>query len=35
MEGGRIVERGAHLQLLARQGSYAGMWNRPEPAAAE
>jgi ATP-binding cassette, subfamily B, bacterial len=35
MEGGLIVERGTHRQLLARQGSYAGMWNRPEPAAAE
>jgi ATP-binding cassette, subfamily B, bacterial len=35
MGAGTIVERGTHRQLLARQGSYAGMWNRPEPAAAE
>jgi ATP-binding cassette subfamily B protein len=26
MEGGRIVERGAHGVLLARQGRYARMW---------
>ncbi len=26
MDGGRIVERGAHLQLLAANGRYAQMW---------
>ncbi len=26
MEGGRIVERGAHAQLLAANGRYAAMW---------
>ncbi|MBT9569249.1 MAG: ABC transporter ATP-binding protein/permease [Thiobacillus sp.] len=26
MEGGRIVERGRHPDLLARQGAYAHMW---------
>jgi ATP-binding cassette subfamily B protein len=26
MDGGRIVERGAHAQLLAAQGRYARMW---------
>jgi ABC-type multidrug transport system fused ATPase/permease subunit len=26
MDGGRIVERGAHQQLLAARGWYAQMW---------
>ncbi|MBL0422244.1 ABC transporter ATP-binding protein/permease [Ramlibacter sp. AW1] len=26
MDGGRIIERGTHLQLLARGGRYAAMW---------
>ena len=26
MDAGRIVERGAHAQLLARDGAYASMW---------
>jgi len=26
MEGGRILERGAHAQLLAQRGRYADMW---------
>jgi ATP-binding cassette subfamily B protein len=28
LEGGRIVERGRHAQLLARGGVYAGLWHR-------
>ena len=35
MGAGTIVERGTHRQLLTQQGSYAGMWHRPEPAAAQ
>jgi ATP-binding cassette subfamily B protein len=26
MDAGRIIERGTHTQLLARQGRYAQMW---------
>jgi ATP-binding cassette subfamily B protein len=39
LEGGRVVERGSHAQLLARRGLYADMWYRqqesPEAEAAE
>jgi ATP-binding cassette, subfamily B, heavy metal transporter len=39
IEHGRVVERGAHLELLARRGLYAEMWRRQqetlEAAAAE
>ncbi|MFO1186581.1 MAG: ABC transporter ATP-binding protein/permease [Alphaproteobacteria bacterium] len=36
MEGGRIVERGKHAELVARGGLYASLWNRQrEIAAAE
>ncbi len=39
LEQGRVVERGTHLELLARRGLYAEMWRRqqetPEAAAAE
>ncbi len=36
LDRGRIVERGRHAELIARQGRYAGMWARqrertPEP----
>jgi ATP-binding cassette subfamily B protein len=26
MEGGRIIERGTHRELLERAGAYAQMW---------
>jgi ATP-binding cassette subfamily B protein len=26
MDQGRIIERGSHAELLAREGSYARMW---------
>ncbi|MEK7820544.1 MAG: ATP-binding cassette domain-containing protein, partial [Pseudomonadota bacterium] len=34
MEEGQIVERGAHADLLARNGVYAAMWRRQQEAAA-
>jgi ABC-type transport system involved in Fe-S cluster assembly fused permease/ATPase subunit len=33
LDGGRIVERGHHRELLARGGVYAGMWARQQEAA--
>jgi ATP-binding cassette subfamily B protein len=33
LDHGRIAERGAHSQLLALGGHYAGMWNRQREAA--
>jgi ATP-binding cassette subfamily B protein len=35
LDRGRIVERGRHAELLARQGLYADMWRRQQEAAAE
>lgn len=32
LEAGQIVERGTHMQLLARNGLYASMWNRQREA---
>ncbi|MGN6463261.1 MAG: ABCB family ABC transporter ATP-binding protein/permease [Pseudolabrys sp.] len=32
LEAGQIVERGTHVQLLARNGLYASMWNRQREA---
>jgi ABC-type transport system involved in Fe-S cluster assembly fused permease/ATPase subunit len=34
LDGGRIVERGHHRELLARGGVYATMWTRQQEAAA-
>ncbi len=33
LSGGVIIERGRHLELLAADGVYAGMWNRQKAAA--
>jgi ATP-binding cassette subfamily B protein len=33
LDGGRIVERGHHAELLARRGVYAAMWARQQEAA--
>jgi ATP-binding cassette subfamily B protein len=33
MEDGRIVERGRHDDLLARDGRYAALWHRQQHAA--
>jgi len=33
LDGGRIVERGDHRDLLLRRGVYAGMWARQQEAA--
>jgi ABC-type transport system involved in Fe-S cluster assembly fused permease/ATPase subunit len=35
LDRGRVVERGRHAELLARNGLYADMWNRQQEAAAE
>jgi ATP-binding cassette, subfamily B, heavy metal transporter len=32
LDGGAIIERGTHRELLARGGLYAGMWNRQREA---
>jgi ATP-binding cassette subfamily B protein len=32
LDQGRIVERGTHAELLAKDGLYAGMWNRQREA---
>jgi ATP-binding cassette subfamily B protein len=34
LEGGRIIERGSHRELLARGGAYARMWSLQQEAAA-
>ena len=34
LDQGRIVERGRHADLLAKNGAYAAMWNRQREAAA-
>ena len=35
LDRGRVVERGRHAELLARNGLYADMWSRQQEAAAE
>ena len=32
LDGGRIVERGRHVDLLAHDGKYAAMWRRQQEA---
>src|SRR4029077_16763179 len=33
LDKGRIIERGRHMELVARGGAYAAMWNRQKQAA--
>jgi ATP-binding cassette, subfamily B, heavy metal transporter len=33
LDDGKIIERGAHEELLAQDGLYASMWNRQRVAA--
>ena len=33
LDGGRIVERGRHAELLGRDGKYADMWHRQQETA--